>query len=217
MPFIKAKPDSAAHQPAHEPTPQDYAAQAALLAAPQAHVRRAAAQALGAHAEAVPALLAAVAAEGEQPVRSAMLDALAQLAARGSEEAVSGLADCLRSEDAWLRNAAIELLRGLPSQVASVMAHLLVDWDRDVRILAVGILDQLRHERVEEWLLQLIEADADVNVCGAALDVLADVATPAALAPVTRLLARFPAEPYLEFAGALVRSRLHADAAAQEA
>jgi hypothetical protein len=75
----------------------------------------------------------------------------------------------------------------------------------------VSVLDALRHPQVEEWLLQLIDADADLNVCGAALDVLADVATPAARVPVERLIARFGAEPYIDFAGRLVLSRIARD------
>lgn len=205
MPFIKyaavanATADSAANA--------GMAELALRLASPDAGVRRAAAMALGELPEAVPALLAALDDEREQAVSSALLGALGRIA---SEESVAGLADCLRREDAWLRNAAIEVLRGLPEQVAGAMAHLLADWDRDVRILAVGILDSLRHERVEEWLLQLIEADHDVNVCGVALDVLAEVATEAAHVPVTSLLARFPDEPYIAFAGGLVLKRLGA-------
>lgn len=183
----------------------DPAALTARLGAPEAAERRAAAHALGAWAQAAPALLDALGDETEQSVRSALLGALARV---GSEEAVAGLADCLRSEDAWLRNAAIEELRAMPEQVAGVIAHLLADWDRDVRILAVGILDTLRHERVEEWLLQLIDADADVNVCGAALDVLAEIATERAEAPVAALLVRFADEPYIAFAGKLVLGRL---------
>lgn len=177
----------------------------ALLDAPEPAVRRAAAQALGDCPEAVPALLRALEQEVEQPVRSAVLAALGRT---GNEEAAAGLAACLRSEDVWLRNAALEVLRGLPAQVATVIAHLLVDWDRDVRILAVGILDTLRHECVEEWLLQLIEADPDVNVCGAALDVLAEVGTETARAPVERLVERFRGEPYIAFAGERVLGRL---------
>lgn len=175
------------------------------LRAPDAVLRRAAAHALGDWPQAVPALLGALDDESEQPVRSAVLGALARI---GSEESVAALAACLRREDAWLRNAAIEVLRGLPEQVAPAMAHLLVDWDRDVRILAVGVLDTLRHERVEEWLLQLIDTDEDINVCGAALDVLAELATEAARVPVGRLLARFPGEPYIAFAGRIVLARL---------
>jgi hypothetical protein len=203
MPFIRTA----------APVPQDedaglaagMGACAARLESPDAAERRAAAHALGAWPDAAATLLEALHEEREHAVRSALLEALARI---GNEEAVAGLADCLRSEDAWLRNAAIELLRVLPLHVAPVMAHLLVDWDRDVRILAVGILDTLRHDSVEDWLLQLIDADADVNVCGAALDVLAGVATAGAREPVARLMARFPDEPYLAFAGKLVLRRL---------
>jgi HEAT repeat protein len=205
MPFIKhitAAAQEAPPAPAPAPALQ---CDTALLDAPEAAVRRAATHALGSCPDAVPALLRALACEVDQAVRSAMVAALGRI---GNEEAAAGLADCLRSEDVWLRNAAIEVLRGLPAQVATVIAHLLVDWDRDVRILAVGLLDTLRHECVEEWLLQLIEADADVNVCGAALDVLAEVGTGTARAPVERLLERFRGEPYIAFAGKLVLGRL---------
>jgi HEAT repeat protein len=198
MPFVKTIP-------AEAPRQMDAALAAQRLRAADPAVRRAAAQALAHAPDAVPGLLAALDAETDRPARSAMLGALAAI---GSEDAVAGLADCLRSEDAWLRNAAIDRLRGLPAQVAPVLAHLIVDPDRDVRILAIGILDALRHPRVEEWLLQLIEGDADRNVCGAALDLLANVATPAADGPVERLIARFAGEPYIEFAGRLVLSRI---------
>jgi len=202
MPLIRHEPAVLADRPRAS---DDLAALSAGLSALAPAERRAAAHALGAWAQSAPALLGALDKETEQSVRSALLGALARV---GSEEAVAGLADCLRSEDAWLRNAAIEELRAMPEQVAGVIAHLLADWDRDVRILAVGILDTLRHERVEEWLLQLIDADADVNVCGAALDVLAEVATARAEAPVAALLERFADEPYIAFTGKLVLGRL---------
>jgi hypothetical protein len=217
MPLIRhpAAAPGAASLPSHAPQslqlPDAAALQRQLGAADPAQ-RRAAAQALARDPHAVPALAAALAVEAEQPVRSALLGALAALGGAGNEEAVCALADCLRSEDAWLRNAAIELLRSMPLDAARIMeglmAHLLVDPERDVRILAVGILDTLRHERVEEWLLQLIEVDADHNVCGAALDVLSQVASAAARAPVERLVARFPGEPFIDFAGGLLLRRL---------
>lgn len=203
MPFIK--PAASTVAPASTAAGAGTAVLAQRLASPDAGVRRAAAIALGAEPDAVPALLAALDDEPEHAVRSAVLDALGRIA---SEESVAALSACLRREDAWLRNAAIEVLRGLPEQVAGAMAYLLADRDRDVRILAVGILDTLRHERVEEWLLQLIEAEHDVNVCGAALDVLAAVGTATARAPVAQLLARFSDEPYIAFAGGLVLKRL---------
>lgn len=198
MPFVKNRPAGAAGY-------LDAPTAARCLRDANAAVRRAAAQALASVPDAVPGLLAALDAETDLAARSAILGTLAAI---GSEEAVAGLADCMRSEDAGLRNAAIDVLRGLPAQVAPVLAHLIVDPDRDVRVLAVGILEALRHPQVEEWLLHLIEADSDMNVCGAALDVLADIATPVAAGPVERLLARFEDEPYIWFAGRFVLSRI---------
>lgn len=204
MPFIRHAGATGAADSSVDASPDTLVQR---LASPDAQVRRSAAIALGDWPSAVPSLLGMLADEPEHAVRSAALDALGRIA---SEESVACLAQCLRREDAWLRNAAIEVLRGLPEQVAGAMAHLLADQDRDVRILAVGILDSLRHERVEEWLLQLVEADRDVNVCGVALDVLAEVATEAARGPVSQVLVRFPDEPYIAFAGALVLKRLEA-------
>lgn len=205
MPFIKHVTPTASAAP--ETGSLD--AHTAGLALPLATQRRAAADALGDWPQAAPLLLAALHTEPDQSVRSAMLGALARIA---SPDAVSGLADCLRSEEPWLRLSAIEVLRGLPQNVPEVIERLLVDPERDVRILAIGILDSLRHARVEHWLLQLIDTDADVNVCGTAIDLLAEVGTGRALAPVTRLLARFPDEPYIAFAAKVVLQRIETEA-----
>lgn len=157
-----------------------------------------AALALASHPAAAGTLLARLAREQDIAVRQALLTALATI---GNADAVAGMAACLSSEDVWLRNGAIDALRQLPDQVAPLMGHLLTDADRDVRILAIGVLDMLRHPDVERWLLHVIDLDTDVNVCGAALDLLASVATDAATEPVRALLRRFPDQPYLRFAG----------------
>lgn len=177
----------------------------ASLQAADPALRRSAAQTLAGQPEAVPVILDALERESSLAVRIALLDSLA---ATPGDEAVQALAGCLRSEDAWLRNAAIDLLRGMPEQVAPVIAHMLIDPETDIRILAVGILDTLRHARVEDWLLQLIDAETDVNVCGAALEVLTTIGTPAAIGPVTTLMRRFADEPYITFAGRLLLNRL---------
>lgn len=177
----------------------------ASLQASDPVLRRSAAQILAGQPEAVPMLLDALKREPTLAVRAALLDSLA---ATPGDEAVQALAGCLRSEDAWLRNAAIEILRSMPEQVAPVIAHMLIDPETDIRILAVGILDNLRHARVEDWLLQLIDAETDVNVCGAALEVLTTIGTTAAIGPVTALMRRFASEPYISFAARLLLNRL---------
>jgi len=170
-------------------------------------LRRAAARALSGAPGSTIVLLQALAGETEREVQSALLAALAMDV---SAPAVAGLAECLRSEDAWLRNAAIDLLRAVPERSAPVVQALLGDDDRDVRILAVGILDALDPARAEGWLLDLLACETDVNVCGAALEVLAQVGTPASQDAVARLAARFAGEPFIGFACTLVQRRIGA-------
>jgi len=77
----------------------------------------------------------------------------------GDELAVAGLVDCLASEDVALRNEAIEAMKQLPDEVASIMRGLLADANPDVRIFAVNVLESLRHPEVESWLITVIERD----------------------------------------------------------
>ena len=146
--------------------------------------------------------------EGDLSVREVMLTTLTRL---GDSKAVAGLVDCLRSEDAALRNEAIEAMKQLPDEVATIMQGLLADTDPDVRIFAVNILESLRHPDVESWLIEVIETDPHVNVCGTALDLLSEVGTEAALEPLARFKARFADEPYIQFAADLALRRIHED------
>ena len=146
--------------------------------------------------------------EGDLSVREVILTTLTRL---GDATAVAGLVDCLHSEDAALRNEAIEAMKQLPDEVAPIMQGLLADTDPDVRIFAVNILESLRHPDVEAWLIDVIETDPHINVCGTALDLLSEVGTKAALEPLARLKSRFADEPYIQFAADLALSRIHED------
>jgi HEAT repeat protein len=146
--------------------------------------------------------------EGDLSVREVILTTLTRL---GDSTAVAGLVDCLRSEDAALRNEGIEAMKQLPDEVAPIIRGILADSDPDVRIFAVNILESLRHPDVESWLIEVIETEPHVNVCGAALDVLSEVGTDAALEPLARFKARFADEPYIQFAADLALSRIHED------
>ena len=146
--------------------------------------------------------------EGDLSVREVILTTLTRL---GDATAVAGLVDCLHSEDAALRNEAIEAMKQLPDEVAPIMQGLLADPDPDVRIFAVNILESLRHPDVESWLIDVIETDPHVNVCGTALDLLSEVGTEAALEPLARFKTRFADEPYIQFAADLALSRIHED------
>ncbi len=185
--------------------PPDTGKLVALLDDPSACVRRHAAQALAAHPLAAPQLLARLHMETDSAARTAMLGSLARI---GTVDAVACLAHCLRSEDVALRNGAIEALKTRPQEVPAIIAPLLNDADADVRIFAVNILESLRHPQVEEWLLQVVEHDAHVNVCAAAVDLLGEVGTARAAPFLQRLKERFEYEPYIQFAAGFALQRL---------
>jgi HEAT repeat protein len=170
--------------------------------------RRWAARDLAAFPDAAAALVARLGKEADAAVREAILISLTVI---GNRAAVDGLVECLRSEDAALRNEAIEAMKNLPDAVAPIMAGLLADPDHDVRIFAVNILESLRHPDVEQWLIEVISEDEHVNVCATAVDLLGEVGTTAAEHALEALKARFPNEPYILFSADLALKRIRED------
>lgn len=144
--------------------------------------------------------------ESDVSVREVILTTLTAL---GDDVAVAGLVDCLKSEDAALRNEAVEAMKQLPDEVAPIMRGLLADADPDVRIFAVNILESLRHPEVESWLLAVIENDPQLNVCATAVDLLGEVGSDAAREPLQHLKARYADQPYIQFAADLALKRIN--------
>lgn len=177
----------------------------AALASAEPEKRRQAARALGAMGAGAEALAQRVGVEPDAGVRDALLLALSSI---GNAAAVTGLVDSLRSEDPAVRNGAIEALKQMPSALAPLMTGLLADPDPDVRIFAVNILESLRHPDVEAWLIDVITKDDHVNVCATAVDLLGEVGSQAAVAPLEGLKARFSDEPYVVFAANLALKRI---------
>ncbi len=169
--------------------------------------RRWAARDLVAYPAATAALIARLVVEPEPSVMEVILTTLTRI---GDEQAVIGLVQCLRSEDAMLRNAAIEAMKLLPDEVAPMMGRLLADTDPDVRIFAVNVLESLRHPQVESWLLRVISDDAHINVCATAVDLLGEVGSEIAVPALLALKQRFTEEPYIQFAADLALKRIAA-------
>ena len=160
-------------------------------------VRRWAARDLADHPRAAAALCAHLADERDASVRSVLFSSAERL---GGAAVVDAMLRLLRSEDAGLRNGAIEVLSGLADAVAPHIERLLQDGDSDVRIFTVNLLGDLRHPQVPQWLAHVLLHESAVNVVGAALDVLAEVGTPASL-PALRVAAqRFGEDAYISFA-----------------
>ena len=170
-----------------------------------AGIRRYAARQLAGCTDASSALVSRLEREKDGAVRENILNSLARL---NDVVAVEGLVSCLRSEDAALRNEVIETIKQMGSEVAPVLESLLADPDPDVRIFVVNILDSERLSEVENWLIQVIDHDAHVNVCATAVDQLCEVGTEAAIEPLLRLKVRFASEAYIQFAADLALKRI---------
>ncbi len=204
MPFVNPK-ESPATEHDERKRLRDCASLELQLTDPSPAARRWAAKDLANCPGATSALVAQLQNEPERSVRAVILTSLTEL---GDDEAIAGMVACLRSEDAAIRNEAIETMKLLPNQVSPIMANLLDDPDPDVRIFTVNILESLRSQNVEEWLKTVILHDDHVNVCAAAVDLLGEVATSASREALQGLKERFPDEPFIAFAADVALKRI---------
>ena len=179
----------------------------AQLRGGDAEQRRWAVRDLTSHPQAAAALGAQLLVERDAAVREAIFLALGTMA---SDEAVSALLPLLRSEDARLRNGAIEVLSGLPKVVGPRISALLLDADVDVRIFTVNLLGELRHEQVTQWLQQVLLSDREVNVVAAAIEVMAETGQPEHINALRETRRRFADDPFIGFAADVAIERIRA-------
>ena len=179
----------------------------AQLRGGDAEQRRCAVRDLTGHPQAAAALGAQLLVERDAAVREAIFLALGTMA---SDEAVSALLPLLRSEDARLRNGAIEVLSGLPKVVGPRISALLLDADVDVRIFTVNLLGELRHEQVTQWLQQVLLSDREVNVVAAAIEVMAETGQPEHIDALRETRRRFADDPFIGFAADVAIERIRA-------
>jgi HEAT repeat protein len=178
---------------------------ATALESGDASERRQAARDMVRCVDAGAALVSCLKREADGSVREIILSTLVHL---NDPAALSGLVDCLRSENTALRNETIEAFKHLGSKADPILHSLLSDPDPDLRIFAVNILESARNDAAEIWLTKVIEKDPHVNVCAAAVDLLCGVGTESAIEPLLRLKARFASEAYIQFACDLALKRI---------
>lgn len=164
-----------------------------------------AARTLGDEPGAVTALGDALAVERDPRICEAIFTSLIRL--RGPE-AAAVLLPFLRSEDAALRNGAIEALQSMPVAVMPKMPALLADSDPDVRLLAAELARMMPADTATMLLCQNLDVETHPNVCGAVVEVLAEVGTKAAAPALRRARDRFASDPFLPMAIGMVLSRL---------
>jgi len=188
--------------------PRDFDGLLTQLADADASVRRWAARDLAGHAQAATCLCHRLTEESDASVRAMLFTSAAQL---GGGAVVDGMLPLLRSEDAALRNGAIEVLAGLPDAVAPRIDALLQDGDSDVRIFTVNLLGNLPHAKVPQWLGQVLRSELEPNVIGAAVEVLAEVGGHEVLEDLRSARIRFVDDPFIVFAADLALERIESE------
>jgi HEAT repeat protein len=156
---------------------------------------------------AIPALAAALRNESDSRVREAMFTSLARI---GTSEATDLLISFLRSDSANLRAGALDALRITPTRIPELLPRLFGDHDVDVRILSCELARALPSPEATTLLCTLIAGEQEVNVCAAAIDVLAEVGGPPALPALAACAQKFPDNAFLAFAIKTATDRIHA-------
>jgi HEAT repeat protein len=203
MPLVKR--DGPAAPGAGQAPEESVGSAIADLASSDTEVRWSAARRLGARREGVSPLAAALGTEKEPRVREAIMTALMRI---GDEASVTALLPCLRSQDAGMRAAAIETLQALPEAILPFLEPLLADEDPDVRILATELARNLPAADATRILSRLLENERHPNVCGAAIEVLAEAGTSDALPALRSCAERFFSIPFLTFAASTAIARV---------
>jgi HEAT repeat protein len=153
------------------------------------------------------AVAAALSRETDPHVREALFTSLTRI---GTRDSITRILPMLRSDDAALRTGALDALRSSAAVAREVLPQLLSEPDADVRILSCELARALPSEEASRSLCTLLADEPEVNVCAAAVEVLAEVGTPAALPVLARCARRFPQVPFLSFAIKLATDRITA-------
>lgn len=167
--------------------------------------RRWAARDLSGCEHAAKTLISALATEKDIHVVEAIFSSLQQLP---NNDTVKGLMELLHSEDAAIRNGAIEVLQSMPHLIETHILALLNDQDSDVRIFAIDILQELAHPNTPQWLLSVLKDETHVNVVSTAIDRLAEVATNEMEPDLLNVKIKFAEHDYVQFAVDMALSRL---------
>ena len=205
MPLIRKTSDSQAALPEKSPA-------AKILIEGSAEERWAAARAAADAPSGAHILGEALLGEKDNRVREAIFTSLVRI---GSEEAVDAIVPHLRSDDANLRTGALDALRAMPKAVPPRIRRLLSDSDPDVRVLACDLARTMPAADANSVLCELLETERNANVCGAAVDVLAETGLQECLPALARCAARFPDDPFLAFSIKIARERIASEAGAR--
>jgi hypothetical protein len=198
-----------------DPQPEDAGLQAltARLQSAKADDRWEAARQLAEFPQSVPALAKLLDSEQDERVREA---ALTSLARRNNAESFDIILRFLRVDDAALRTAALDALKLMPELAATRLDALLADADADIRVLACDLARIVPPAVSQKSLAAILQTEQEINVCAAAVDLLAEIGTPEILPQLAACAQRLSA-PFLRFSIEMATTQIHARSAAPNA
>ena len=219
MPLIRKDPAGEAGPPAPGtrpatpsgttiPTPPGMPNPAGLLRTGTTGERWSAARALGANPDGTKALGEALKTETDTRVREAIFTGLVRT---GSRESVDAVVPHLRSDDANLRMGALDALRAMIGAARPILPALLTDPDADVRVISCDLARELPSPEATRLLCDVLARDPELNVCAAAVDVLADIGEADALPFLANCPSRFAGATFLSFAVEVAMERIAAE------
>ncbi|WP_341677704.1 hypothetical protein [Niveibacterium sp. SC-1] len=176
----------------------------AQLAAASAAQRAEAAGFLADYRDSAEPLLAALAREGESAVRRRILSTLVSWR---DPAPIAALVARLRQVDGVSRNEIMDALRDVGGPVEREVPSLLAASDPDLRLYAFTVLRAQRSAQVLGWIEETLAHETDANVAAAALELLAQIGTPAEHAWLEAPGVRFADVPFIQFAIAAVARR----------
>lgn len=145
----------------------------------------------------ISAIARALPTERDPRVREAMFTTLAR---HGTPESIDTVIELLRSDTANLRTGALDALRIMAGAVPNLLPRLLRDEESDVRILSCELARSLPNAEATRLLCGLLAAEQEINVCAAAVDVLAEVGGTDALPYLNECARRFGDSSFIAFA-----------------
>jgi HEAT repeat protein len=88
-------------------------------------------------------------------------------------------------------------LRAVAARIEPLLTEALADSDPDVRLLICEVVRELPSPVANRLMIELLDRETEINVCGAAMEVLAEVGDASALPALDRCARRFADEPFL--------------------
>lgn len=114
--------------------------------------------------------------ETSRVVQEAIVSSLIKI---GNKYVAESAAEFLKSDDAYIRNAGVEILSVIGDSAFEVLEKMIKYPDKDVRQLAVNAVGESNLKKSPMLLRKVIEEDEEENVVAAAIEYLGEIGSSA--------------------------------------